>query len=226
MTFSTEIDKNAVKALLDALESGEQSKAVKLLDELTQLRESELYLKLSVLTEDLHHTLDGLSDQSLLLQTKHDIPDANERLEYVIQTTADASNQTLELAEKSISLLLSVERDLNIMLPSDKRGSIENKLADLGVELQNIMLAQSFQDLTGQVLNRVTLILSLLEQSLIHLIDKSKHDYDAIPDRELSSEEINTLQMRGIGPNVTLKSKHDSAQSQDDVDDLLADLGI
>ena len=109
MTFSTQIDQNLVKTLLEALESGELSQAGFLLDELTQVRESELYQRVSELTQSLHQTLGGLNDSSLLLQTKHDIPDAAERLEYVINTTAEASNKTLKSAENALSVMSSLK---------------------------------------------------------------------------------------------------------------------
>lgn len=220
MAFSTHIDKEIVKALLNALEADDHGKAEALLDELTQLRESELYLQVSALTDNLHQTLDGLNDNSLLLQTKHDIPDVAERLEYVINATEEASGKTLESAENALAIIENLEDALT------NSSNVQDKLAQLNTELTNIMLAQSFQDLTGQVLNRVIFIISSLEQSLIHLIDQSSHDYDSIPDRAEDSQATKASEMKGIGPNVTQKSKHDSMESQDDVDDLLGDLGI
>ena len=226
MTFSTGIDKGTVTALLNAIEAGDQDKSAALLDELTQIRESELYQKVSTLTTNLHQTLDDLNDNSLLLQTKHDIPDAAERLEYVIATTEEASNKTLESAEKGVAILSTIERELGELASDSDQQPIASRLNELNSELNNIMLAQSFQDLTGQVLNRVILIISSLEQSLIHLIEQSGHDYDNIPAREASSDDIKQAEMKGIGPNVTEKSKQESVQSQDDVDDLLGELGI
>ncbi len=226
MTFSTQIDQNLVKALLEALESGEQSQAAVLLDDLTQVRESELYQRVSELTQNLHQTLDGLNDSSLLLQTKHDIPDAAERLEYVINTTAEASNKTLESVENALSLMQSLQETAFKSIADSDKESVQNTLTQINSELTNIMLAQSFQDLTGQVLNRVILIITDLEQSLIHLIDQSVHDYAAIPDREESDEAMHSEEMKGVGPNITAKSKQGSTQSQAEVDDLLSDLGF
>lgn len=226
MTFSTGIDKDTVTALLNAIEAGDQEKSTALLDELTQIRESELYQNVSTLTKNLHQTLDDLNDNSLLLQTKHDIPDAAERLEYVMATTEEASNKTLESAEKGVAILSTIERELGEQASDSGQQPIVSKLNELNSELNNIMLAQSFQDLTGQVLNRVILIISSLEQSLIHLIEQSGHDYDNIPAREASFDDIRQAEMKGIGPNVTEKSKQESVQSQDDVDDLLGELGI
>lgn len=226
MTFSTQIDQNLVKTLLEALESGELSQAGVLLDELTQLRESELYQRVSELTQNLHQTLSGLNDSSLLLQTKHDIPDAAERLEYVINTTAEASNKTLESAENTLNLINSLQEAAFKSIAGSDTEVLQNIISQINSELTEIMLAQSFQDLTGQVLNRVIMIITSLEQSLIHLIDQSVHDYAAIPDRAESDEDKHSDEMKGVGPNVTEKSKQGSAQSQAEVDDLLSDLGF
>jgi chemotaxis protein CheZ len=226
MTFSTQIDKNLVKALLGALESDDQYQAVALLDELTKTRESELYQQVSALTQNLHQTLDGLNDNSLLLQTKHDIPDAAERLEYVVRTTEEASNKTLGFAEQAMVLIENLEGKVVQHPAGSEREALLSIVALINSELTNIMLAQSFQDLTGQVLNRVILIISSLEQSLIGLIDQSSHDYASIPDRLENDATHKSAEMKGIGPNITHKSKQDSAESQIDVDDLLADLGI
>jgi len=225
MAFSTQIDTEAVKALLRALEENEQDKAVALLDELTSIRESELYQQVSLLTQNLHKTLDQLDDNSLLLQAKHDIPDVTERLNYVISTTEDASSKTLESAEKVLNITDSLEQ-MTQGLPENERAEYSQLLSEVNTELTEIMLTQSFQDLTGQVLNRVVLIISSLEQSLIHLIDQSCHDYDSIPERVENRDEQQASEMKGIGPNVTQKSKSDTAQSQDDVDDLLGELGL
>ncbi len=226
MTFSTQIDQNLVKTLLEALESGELSQAGFLLDELTQVRESELYQRVSELTQSLHQTLGGLNDSSLLLQTKHDIPDAAERLEYVINTTAEASNKTLKSAENALSLMSSLQETTFKSVVGSDSESLQNMINQINSELTEIMLAQSFQDLTGQVLNRVIMIITSLEQSLIHLIDQSVHDYAAIPDRDESIEDKTADEMKGVGPNVTAKSKYGSTQSQAEVDDLLSDLGF
>lgn len=149
MAFSTQIETEIVKALLNALEENEQDKAAALLDELTNIRESELYQQVSLLTQNLHQTLDQLDDNSLLLQAKHDIPDVTERLNYVISTTEDASSKTLESAEKVLNITDSLE-EITQELPETERAEFSQLLSEVNAELTNIMLTQSFQDLTGQ----------------------------------------------------------------------------
>jgi len=224
MTCSTQIDIEVVQALLTALQDDNQAQAAELLDNLTQLRESELYQHLSGLTHNLHDTLDELVDNELLLQTKHDIPDVAERLEYVLSSTEEGCAKTLASTEKAMDLSESIGDLVQGAVDEAKQQQIQGLLSELNTELTNVLLAQSFQDLTGQVLNRVALTISSLEQSLIQLISESKHDFDAIPDREEGEQK--TAEMKGIGPNVTKKSKQDSVDSQSDVDDLLGELGI
>lgn len=223
MTFATQIDIKQVELLLEALQSDNQQQAGAILDELTQIREAELYQQLETLSANLHQTLDELDDHTLLMQTKHDIPDATERLEYVLKTTEEASNNTLDIAEQALQCLEVALNKLHLSDVEDK-AEVLKELDKVASNLTNIMLAQSYQDLTGQVLNRVILVISSIEQSLIQLIDLSGHDYHAIPDREVSDEQ--SEYMKGVGPNVTQKAKKDIVESQEDIDDLLSDLGI
>lgn len=226
MTLATQIDKQLVKDLLEALENGETDQATELVDQLTQLRESELYQQLTQLSYNLNHTLDDLDmDAPVLLHTKHDLPDVTERLQYVIDETQKASEQTLSSAEGALAQLgqlgqLIENGDTQIL--TEAKPLIDQACS----ELTNIMLAQSFQDLTGQVLNRVIYIMTDVEESLKSLIERSRFDYDSIPERELTQEQRQQEESKGLGPNVTQKSKQDTLESQADVDDLLNDLGI
>ncbi|MDG6777654.1 protein phosphatase CheZ [Thiomicrorhabdus sp. zzn3] len=224
MTFSTDIHVDKVRALLQAMEAGDERCTVEILDDITQIRKSELHQQLSELTKNLHQTLDDLDvDTPVLLHAKHDLPDITERLQYVLNETQKASDKTLGSSENTLGLL----EEVGTMLEgSDEVSKIQPLLDQASQELTNIMLAQSFQDLTGQVLNRVILIVTELEESLKALIERSRHDYDAIPQKTQSEAEQSAEHEKGVGPNVTAKSKLDAVESQADVDDLLSDLGI
>lgn len=192
-----------------------------------QMNEIHIFFQqLNQLTQDLHQTLDELDDQSLLMQTKHDMPDVAERLAYVLNTTEEASNNTLDKAEHALQNIEKVEQNLDSLGILEVDEELTQAIDSAKQGLTDIMLAQSFQDLTGQVLNRVILIISSVEQSLINLIENSKFNYHEIPERDTSEQEQFAEEMSGVGPNVTKKSKQDSVASQDDVDSLLDDLGI
>ena len=225
MTLATHIDKQLVQALLDAIENNQPEQASSLVDELTQLRESELYQQLTQLSQNLHHTLDSLEeDAPVLMHAKHDIPDVTERLQYVITETQKASEATLSSTEKALNQLEFLRQQLvdNSSTEPDSILLIDQACS----ELTNIMMAQSFQDLTGQVLNRVIYIMTDLEESLRALIERSKFDFHAIPERVGTAEQVKQEHERGVGPNITAKGKQDSVGSQEDIDDLLGSLGI
>lgn len=227
MTFATQIDKQQVQALLEALEQDDQSQASHLLDELTKIREGELHQQLRVLTQNLHQTLDDLDlDTPILLHAKHDLPDITERLRYVIDETQTASEKTLGSAENALSFLEQLEPILSEGMSEECCKLSQPLIEQCNSELTNIMLAQSYQDLTGQVLNRVILIVTALEESLKELIQRSKHEFHAIPDKKEDETQRKQQEAHGVGPNVTTKSKQDAVESQDDVDDLLDGLGI
>lgn len=227
MTFATQISEAQVRALLDAMQRQQQDEVISLLDDLTRIRETELHQQLRQLTQNLHQTLDELGeDTPVLLHAKHDLPDITERLRYVIDQTQSASEQTLGAAENGLSYLEQIESLLDAAQTPELMAQISPLLQETAQALTQVMLAQSFQDLTGQVLNRVILVMTSLEESLKALIERSKYSYDAIPQRTVSAEQQKAQEEKGMGPNVTRNAQQDAVNAQEDVDDLLADLGI
>lgn len=223
MSLLTQISISDVQTLLSDLEAGDLIAAGAQLDKLTQLREHELYQELGRITRNLHDTLKEIDDTELLQQVKHDLPDVSERLEYVMISTEEASAKTLTAAE-TLAERLDQVNELMAELSSDQLQAIKPLLDDASSQVTSIMMAQSFQDLTGQVLNRIMIVMGAFERSLLDLISRSGHDLSAVPERSESSKRENEL--KGIGPNVTKSSQKDNLSSQDDVDDLLGQLGF
>ncbi len=209
-----------VKELLVTLEQQNYDAASKVLDEIVAHRDHDLLHQVEEIAHNLHETLDGFGDDAKLLHhTKQDLPDTTERLQYVIETTEEASNKTLSSAENGLALLETLADSID--------GASQQKLIeDAKHELNEIIMAQSFQDLTGQVLNRVIMLVGSVEQSLVDLIEKSGIQLDDIVISQPSAQDQKTEEMKGLGPNVTQSSQKNVVQSQQDVDDLLDDLGI
>ena len=211
---------NQVKQLLGLLEQQNYDEAAQVLDAIVTDRNQNLLHQVEQIAQNLHETLDGFgADAKLLHHTKQDLPDTTERLQYVIETTEEASNKTLSSAENMIALLETLADTIE--------GDTQRKLIeDAKNEVTEIIMAQSFQDLTGQVLNRVIMLVGSVEQSLVDLIEKSGIQLDDIVIPQSSKQDQKSQEMKGLGPNVTQSSQKNSVQSQDDVDDLLGDLGI
>lgn len=223
MSFLTHISIQEVQTLLEDLEAGDLISAGGQLDRLTQLRNHELYEELGRMTRNLHETLKSVEDIDLMQQVKHDLPDLNERLDYVLTSTEQASAETLAASEQ-IQQLFDQFSQFKTNLSESESEEFERLISEANSLLSNIAMAQSFQDLTGQVLNRIKIVISTFERSLLDLISRSGHDLSKIPKRD----NTNPLQdeLKGIGPNVTKSAKKDSVQSQDEVDDLLSQLGF
>jgi len=81
--------------------------------------------------------------------------------------------------------------------------------------LTDIMMAQDFQDLSGQVINKVTDILLRAEAELRHIVEDELHEDSQNPEASAGGAH----QLEGV-------QLPDRAMQQDDVDDLMASLGF
>ncbi|MBF6058359.1 protein phosphatase CheZ [Thiomicrorhabdus heinhorstiae] len=200
-----------VSQLLEALQQQDEIRSTTLLNELTGLQEHRLYQEISGLGNRLHQALNELGNDDLLMQTKHDIPDVTERLHYVLNSIEEASQLTLDQAEQGLEVITRVSQEL-------PEGNDLNQLRSI---FNQIILAQSYQDLTGQVVHKVIHIIGELEGSLHQLIEKAGHDLQDLPERLDNRENL----LAGVGPQIKA-DKSESVRHQDDVDDLLKDLGL
>ncbi len=216
--LSENIELKVVEALKTAIETKDFQKGDELLHQLFLQSEREIVEGMEDLAQQIQSTLRSFSEETdILKQAKHELPDASEGLNYVIEETEKASHATLEAAETMYDILEKAAEQV-------EKEEVKLQLQEAMSLINKIMLAQGFQDLTGQVLKKVIHLVSELEGNLKALIEKSGIDYDFIPDK--TEEEKRAEREKGMGPNVTQKSKHDAVSDQGDVDDLLADLGI
>ncbi len=214
--LSKNIELELLKKLQSSIEAKDYEQADTYLHQLFQQTERELVEGVEEIADKVSKALSSFGEESALLsQAKHDLPDASERLNYVIEETEKASHTTLEAAE-------AVYDKLDELANKIDDESLKTELSQAKEQMNTIILAQGFQDLTGQVLKRVIILVTELEDNLKSLIEKAGIDMDVIPDIAETKED----REKGIGPNVTAKSKQDAVDGQGDVDDLLADLGI
>jgi len=231
------------KNLVQALESNDEVVADKILDEMAGMRESMLFQEVGRLTRQLHDSMNNFSlDAKMAALTENDIPDAKERLHYVITMTEQAANNTLGVVEDllPISNVLNEQaselsnkwdrflaKDMPFeefkMMSSDITAyfsQTKNDLNSVQSGLTDILLAQSFQDITGQIIKKVITLVEDLEQGMVSLVSLSGGHMQE------KSAEITDIELLGpIVPGVDDKS-NDVAKKQDDVDDLLSSLGF
>ncbi|GMR08231.1 MAG: protein phosphatase CheZ [Gammaproteobacteria bacterium] len=236
------------RVLVQELEEGNEQKADQLLDEITNLRESSLYQELGKLTRDFHNALNSFkADARISRIAGEDIPDAKERLKYVIKMTEDAANKTLNVVEGAFPVCDSLSSDANEMkdawdrfsrreMGADEFRQVARKMGtflenvtrgmgDLKSGLNDVLMAQDFQDLTGQIILKVISLVSEVEENLVNLVRISGQNLTASDPEEIEQEE-KRMKEQLAGPIVPGVNDSGAVSNQDEVDDLLSSLGF
>ena len=232
-----------VKDLLECLENGNEMGAVEIIDELTSIRETDLYQDMGKLTRELHDAISNFGmDDRIAVMAEQSIPDARERLNYVISKTDEAANKTLEAVEmaipicdklnnKAIELQGTWQKFINRELSADEFRKLSkdvNKffvdsysLANIKEQLTTVLLAQEYQDLTGQIIKKVINLVAEVEVNLVNLIKLTNTDG---PEKGHAKKSENATSLDG--PPVPGLAHKDTVSGQDEVDDLLSSLGF
>ncbi len=191
----------------------------------------EVFHQLGMITRQLHDTLSQLGVMPRLQAAAEGLPDARSRLSYIARKTGDAANKVLNSVDmaKAEHLSISAEtRRIAKAIISDPVkavatgavlnfvGDVEAATARIDAHLTDIMMAQDFHDLTGQVVAKVVALASDLEDSLVKLL------VQAAPAEQARAVEAAVLQ----GPVVNPEGRTDVVADQGEVDDLLASLGF
>jgi chemotaxis protein CheZ len=200
----------------------------------------EVLVRVGHMTRTLHDSLRGLGLDKLVEKAASDIPDARDRLDYVARLSEQAAKRVLDATDTAGPLQDGIESR-----SADIRGAwqalldggantpaadwqalaqrtmaamaeTERAAANTRAELMNIMLAQDFQDLTGQVIGKITSIAQDLEKQLVQvLIDFAPSEIK----RELDNGLLN-------GPQIKPEGNVEVVANQGQVDDLLDSLGF
>ena len=172
----------------------------------TPLTKEEAFARLGSITREMHEALTVLGGNQLH-SIVEEIPNARDRLAYVGKMTEDAANKVLTLVEKakpecddlstrglelSQSLTrmagtqdMSVDRAKGLLTVCGKFAESTAKFAgDQANVLSDIMMAQDFQDLSGQVIKKVIDIITRTEMQLVQLLIDSSPETVAVPKSE------------------------------------------
>ncbi len=207
------------------------------LAELTVLQEQGVYERIGHMTRTLHDTLRELGFDHSLEKAANTIPDTRRRLDYIAEMTEKAASRVLNatdlakpiqdaLEAKALALntrwsrLYGGELSLDEFkaLAGDTKtfiGDVPNKTAATNAQLMEIMMAQDFQDLTGQVIKKIVDLAQSLEAQLLQVLIQS------IPDDRKSEVTEDLLN----GPLIDVNRPNRLAD-QEQVDDLLESLGF
>jgi len=233
------------KLLVEYIESNQQEEADKLIAEIQSPINTELFSEIGKLTRQLHDSLNNFQVDSRLNDLANaDIPDAKERLNYVIERTEEAANKTMDAVEAIFPVVDMIQNKVKVVepqwtklmkneiaLPEFKNlcVDIDDLLRITGKETEqvrslmtDVLMAQDFQDLTGQVIRKVIDLVIEVEESLIGMLTAFGISSDSVSDQTKLSVGENLVE----GPIVNSEERDDVVADQDDVDDLLSSLGF
>lgn len=232
-----------LRDILSALEADDQTLFETRLGQLMRLREDGLFVNLAKLTRELHQAVRDLNfDDRLQQLAGSEIPDACVRLDYVVKLGEDAAHRTLDIVDDSrrkLDALAGCSARLGTLRQELLAGSATPERAAQAAQLEQaeqeiqllggglrasfsaISQAQEYQDLSGQVIRRVIALVHNIEGALIKLLRATNEGLRpaaagaaaaGVPNGELA------------GPAVPGLAS--GAQSQEDADSLLAELGF
>lgn len=200
----------------------------------------EIFQQLGTLTRQLHDTLNQLGVLPKLTDSVNNLPDARSRLSYIATKTAAAAEKVLNLVDEAKAdqaHIVAETRKLAQLIVADPvkavaSGAIMNFVEDVETvtqrvdgHLTDIMMAQDFHDLTGQVVAKVVSLATDLEKQLAGVLMQA-----APPELAQKAEVALTLNQHIEpslnGPVVDAEGRTDVVNNQGEVDDLLASLGF
>lgn len=201
-------------------------------------RQQQAFVQIGQLTRLLHDTIRQLGYDRLLEETAEKLPDARQRLSYISQMTEQAASRVLNATDIAKPIQDRIEEQSSALstrwtalyagklsvdefksLANETRAFLDQSASESRVvneQLLEIMMAQDFQDLTGQVIKKIVDMANKMENGLLKVL------IDIMPENKRSQAEDGLLN----GPVVNAGEREDVVTSQEQVDDLLDSLGF
>lgn len=187
-------------------------------------------------TVDLQAALEQFRCDSRLLDlAERQVPDARHRLAHVLKLTDDAAHHTMDLVDQSCPLVDTIAHEAERLQLLIKRplGADEELRVDVErfltqsllsmktvrARLSDVLLAQGYQDLSGQIIRSVMKLVDELELALGKLVRIGNFESGPLPQAASGAAAVHGPAVPGldIGPTVS---------GQQDVDAVLSGLGM
>lgn len=208
-----------------------------------QLTKEEAFARLGTITREMHEAFSVLGAVGGLHSVVDEMPDARDRLAHVGKMTEEAANKVLnlvdagkpecdDLAKRGHELAdsltrmaaqddLTVDRARGLLIACSKFAQSTATFAEKeGEVLSDIMMAQDFQDLSGQVIKKVIDIIGRTEAQLVQLL------MDSAPEQIVAQIKHPETEFTGETHQLQGPQAPSAALAQNDVDDLLASMGF
>lgn len=247
------------QALLEALQRDDMAAVADHIHQINHARDETLYFEVGRLTRALHNALRdfhleiGLHSNAEVKHELSEMADARSRLNYVISMTEDAANQTMDRVDEAAPMLQQLVDESESIRTEWQQWQARNDSATpaspalservqqflqrvssdgqgIHSRLTDILMAQGYQDLSGQVIKRVIELVSDVEQSLVRLVKLASNVEEVAgikrTGNEHKAERDDKQRIQAEGPQINQQNNRDVVSGQDDVDDLLSSLGF
>lgn len=240
-TYTATDDSDDLEALFDSIvaaNAAENSPTSVAVDGESEASTGKMINQIGQMARNLHDTLRELGLNKEIEKAASFLPDANDRLNYVATLTQQAAERVLNATEAAQPILEKMEVESHHLAGQwqmlfDKKLDIDQfknlvtqthaflyevpkQAKRTNAHLMEIMMAQDFQDLTGQVIKKIFEVTRTLEKQLLALL------VDNAPPAIKAEINLGLLN----GPVVNAKGRTDVVTNQDQVDDLLESLGF
>ena len=197
----------------------------------------QIHQQLGALTRQLHDSLNGLGLADKVKEWSGELPDAKSRLSYIARLTGEAAEKVLnrvDQAKAEHDHITSETRRIGELITKDPvgavaRGHVMNFISDVeqsskkvDEHLTEIMMAQDFHDLTGQVIAKVVNLAATIEEQLLLMLVQTAPADSAVKQAAPAEPKGPAL----AGPVVDGQAFTEVVTDQSQVDDLLASLGF
>ena len=243
------------KQLVDKLQSDSYEEASDIIKELVDARNNHIFNTVGQLTRGLHEAIvnfhvDGNLNADPPEVNNSEIKDASDRLQYVITMTQSAADKTMDKVEAAAPIAMNLGEEATRIrdewsrlkrkeMSKDEFKTLYHRVDEfleqmgegtdqLNKSLQDILLEQGYQDLTGQVLKKVIGLISNVEKELVNLMRIAGQVEEVTGMAVNKDNEVNKKvdTSVGEGPQIHADKRDDVVSGQDDVDDLLSSLGF
>ncbi len=198
-----------IKNFMDAVSEQDYEKADEIIKKIVSVNQNELFNEIGKVTRKLHNSLKSFKesiDPKLKEMAKSEMPRAIDQLQFVISKTEEAANKTMAMVEKYILEMDTLAEKIRAISGNEDSVNylkkFKNQMED---DLTEILTTQSFQDITGQIINKVIKLVGDLEDELVKLIANFGFKIES---------------------DASKKEKVSTQVSQEDVDNLLKEFGF
>ena len=197
----------------------------------------DVHQQIGALTRQLHDSLNGLGLTEKVKDWAGELPDAKSRLSYIAKLTGQAAEKVLnevDQAKAQHDHITAQTRRIGALVVKDPVAAVadghvmdfvrdvEQASRKVDAHLTEIMMAQDFHDLTGQVIAKVVALAATIEQQLLLLLVQT-----APPEASPKAATPDAAYVPALaGPVVAGQANTDVVTDQSQVDDLLASLGF